>query len=385
MAYGTLKFRQAVAFQNLSFKKAVYSLGGQKAHKVKKRTKSTVENTEISMKNHALPIFLAFFAIFLLGPQAWGQYDDIYFDGEEEPTAQQQSYQEPPSNYDQNSYDRPEQEYVDARYDNAYAARIRRFHRPARGFNYYSNYYVDNYWYNPYQPGINIYCYNRYRPRRWRRWGYSYGWGYNNPYDPWYTPYNNWGYNPYNNWAWGYNPYRRAYNQGYWNGFHHGAGNNWYYESSAPNAANYVTTRYSRGSDPNIQRSRSRAVNGYDTHQRQAAPASLHTSGVMTPNRVRRSDLGSGNNGGSHSQTDRQTQTTTPNTTRSRRSDLGSGNNNRSNSTRNNGRVKNRNRSNNRSYNNSSRSSSRSSGRSNSRSNSSSRSSSKSSRKSRGR
>lgn len=35
----TLKFRQAAAFQNLSFKKAVYSLGGQKAHKVKKGLK----------------------------------------------------------------------------------------------------------------------------------------------------------------------------------------------------------------------------------------------------------------------------------------------------------------------------------------------------------
>lgn len=94
------------------------------------------------------------------------------------------------SGYDEDSY-----------YDYAYAARIRRFHRPSCGWGYYNDYYTNLYWYtaDPFLWGVSIYlgydwwypyygCYPYYS-----RWGYTYpymygfydyayGWNFYYPY-----------------------------------------------------------------------------------------------------------------------------------------------------------------------------------------------------------
>lgn len=216
--------------------------------------------------------------------------DDIYFDGVDK--IKIETAKEEPAVKSAED-DRYEDDYVDEEYEYAYSARIRRFHQPARGFSYYSNYYVDNYWYDPFMPGVNIYNVQPfYAHHSWgwaypyggwgSAWGSNYGWGWSN-YSGYYS-YFNYGFSPYwGNQQWGYrNPYWGAYNNGYWSGYNQGYWNGWYgnnwnsnnsgnwgwFESSAPNAANFVTNRQSRSSDTGIHRSRNTPVPGYDTEQR---------------------------------------------------------------------------------------------------------------------
>lgn len=99
------------------------------------------------------------------------------------------------SEYDEDSY-----------YDYAYAARIRRFHRPACGLGYYNDYYTNLYWYtdDPCLWGVSIYLgydwwypYYGYRPYYYR-WGYTYPYmyGFYNYAYGWnfYYPYSYFGY-----------------------------------------------------------------------------------------------------------------------------------------------------------------------------------------------
>jgi hypothetical protein len=239
------------------------------------------------MKKHIYIFSLTVLAAFL-GSSLWAQgNDDLYFDGVETPKKKEIVIEESKI-IDEIS---EEEDYVDENYEYEYSARIRRFHEPARGFSYYSNYYVDNYWYDPFMPGVNIYVVQPFYTQYSWGWGYPYsGWGYNSWGNGWgyygaYYQYNNFGYNGWGNqwgngWGnqWGYNPYWAGYNNGYWNGWYNNGwrnngwnnNNNWngWFESAAPNAGNFVTNRYPRGSDAGVHRSRNTPVQGYDNQQR---------------------------------------------------------------------------------------------------------------------
>jgi hypothetical protein len=234
------------------------------------------------MKKHFSIFLMTALAIFhCQGLSAQGN-DDLYFDGVEKLKKQEIVVEEPELKQDSDLS--AEDDYVDESYEHEYSARIRRFHQPARGFSYYSNYYTDNYWYDPFMPGMNIYVMQPYYMHN------SWGWSY--PYSAWGNGFNSWGYgwssyggfnnfynyNPWGNYwgsPWGYSPYWSGYNYGYmngWynNGWHHQSNNlNGWFESAAPNAGNFVTNRYPRGSDTGIHRSRNTPVQGYDNQQRQ--------------------------------------------------------------------------------------------------------------------
>lgn len=109
-------------------------------------------------------------------------------------------------------------------YDNAYAARIRRFNNPIYGTGYYDTYNTNAYFYNgnPGCYGTSIYSsYNM----GYGGGNYGNGWGYYSPsnsfWNAYYNPYyNGFGYgNGWNNgWSmgYGYNPYNyNAYGYGY--------------------------------------------------------------------------------------------------------------------------------------------------------------------------
>ena len=90
-----------------------------------------------------------------------------------------------------NYYDDDEYVYYDDDdYEYRYSSRIRRFHRPFNGFNYYSPCYTDRYWYdwnNPYMWGQSIYMADPFFSPfyYWPSSGFyiSFGWG-----NSWYRP-----------------------------------------------------------------------------------------------------------------------------------------------------------------------------------------------------
>lgn len=108
--------------------------------------------------------------------------DDIYYN----PNNQYDTEYNRVDSYASNDSYATDDEYVyydDDAYEYEYQARIRRFHQPNNGFGYYSGYYVDRYWYNPYNP---------------RTWANSI---YDAPFDPFY--YNNLGFYTGFSWGWG--------------------------------------------------------------------------------------------------------------------------------------------------------------------------------------
>ena len=145
-------------------------------------------------------------------------------------------------------------------YDYYYSSRIRRFHNPYRGFNYYSNVYTDYYYYDPYYAGSTIYVVNDYwgPQRNWWHWNgpYSYvgvGWGWgagwHSGWGGYWGPgqYYGWGCRPHwhgNHWGWGgwrngyWNGYNNGYNNGYWagywDGYRDGHWDNWWRSSANP-------------------------------------------------------------------------------------------------------------------------------------------------------
>ncbi len=199
------------------------------------------------------------------------QYDDIYFDGTETVIKKNKTDKQSLNSdnveifedeysetevVEENSY---KEEYIEDEnyepYEYEYASKVRRFHNSAPGFSYYSNYYVDNYWYdsyNPYYYGTSIYVTPNYG--YYNGWGPSYYYGWNNHYN--YHHQNQFGWN---NWGWrspnqgygfyGYNNYGYGYNN--WCPNYAYQSNNWGYNfaSSSPNASNYVVDRNRRGSD----------------------------------------------------------------------------------------------------------------------------------------
>ncbi|MEZ4948569.1 MAG: hypothetical protein R2784_04155 [Saprospiraceae bacterium] len=136
------------------------------------------------------------------------QYDDLYYD----PSIDGNSYgytEEKDYNSDDNSennsyretenrnnYDYDDDGYsYDDNYDFYYTSRIRRFHRPYYGFNYFDPVYVDAYYYDPFiwRPGVTVMIYDDFWSynsfRRWNRWNRWNNW---NRWNTGFYPYNNW-------------------------------------------------------------------------------------------------------------------------------------------------------------------------------------------------
>jgi len=182
------------------------------------------------MKKAILPAILC-----LAFVSANAQFDDIYFDPSQDKPAQtvatnyagsNQLYAEDIEEYYDNDY---QEGYDD--YDYYYTARIRRFHRPMYGFNYFDPFYSDMWYYDPSMvrmaPGVtllihnNPWSYNRFRSLNYwnyRSWmnspnlfwhDYGYGaFGYGRNYG-FVSPYGGFGWggrnlwNPYSGWGFG--------------------------------------------------------------------------------------------------------------------------------------------------------------------------------------
>jgi hypothetical protein len=181
------------------------------------------------MKVHTFKNLLAAMALICLVPAANAQFDDVYYDPDNvDPGYNSTSYDDPDADAI-TYYDDDEYEYYDD-YDYYYSSRIRRFHQPYRGFDFYDPCYVSFSYYDPfyydayYYPGASIYIsfgdadYWGYRNwRRWSRWNRYSHW--NNWCTPasYYYSYNSWCAPSYNYWGGyhGYHSYSNYYNNYY--------------------------------------------------------------------------------------------------------------------------------------------------------------------------
>ena len=185
------------------------------------------------MKNTLNQIYLALFLAFI-SQGIHAQFDDIYYDPDKDqqvPYSNQRNQDVP----DKDEYSHGKEKHLNANdsdYDDAYsewddqdyyyASRIKRFHRPYHGFDYYSPCYADYYFYDNYEYSdpwffdrdiysTRWYYYDSYRWNRWNSYRY-----YSRPY---------WSY-----WDWclGWNPYSYSYGYGYWP-YRYDYGNPYYY------------------------------------------------------------------------------------------------------------------------------------------------------------
>lgn len=171
-------------------------------------------------------MFLALFG----AHQLMAQYDDIYFNPDEDYNYEYEYSEDYSDDYsDDETYayndtdDRDDgyddEDYYYDDYNYYYTSRIRRFHRPYRGFGFYDPVYVDMFYYDPFINGfggaawgssIYINVYNGWGWNRWNRWN---SWGRWN--DPWRS---GWGWNSWNR-GWGYggwNSWNRGWGYGGW-------------------------------------------------------------------------------------------------------------------------------------------------------------------------
>lgn len=206
---------------------------------------------------------------------ALAQYDDVYYDPERNNnrTYTERRQVQPkttPAQTEEYTYD---ENYDDEEYDYYYTSRIRRFHRPYAGFNYFDPIYVDAYYYDAFaRPGVTVliyddpfgyYGYNRMsRFNRWNGWAYG-GWNRFNRFNSW----NSWGnYDPYCMWSnpglsfgfgrWNsfgfnnWNSFGYGFNGSYWGNSWFNTptwGNNYYY-----NNINYYTNNQNNDNNRNI-------------------------------------------------------------------------------------------------------------------------------------
>lgn len=178
------------------------------------------------MKKHKLNIGLIILLSCGFVSMALSQTDDLYYD----PDKDSEYYYSSP--YDNNSleyndneeYDDDEYEYFDE-YDYEYTSRIRRFHRPYYGFDFFDPCYVDLYYYDPFFfPFTTVLIYDSYYPwryyRRWSRWNWGFGYNswrgsyfvfsynFGSPwYNPWYSPWYGNTYYVNNYYYGGFDPY----------------------------------------------------------------------------------------------------------------------------------------------------------------------------------
>jgi hypothetical protein len=165
------------------------------------------------MKNTLNNLFLAvFLALITQGIQA--QFDDLYFDPDQDSGKKEYYRDNDRDSYKKNDleedfYDDDYREWEDQDY--YYSSRIKRFHRPYRGFDYFHGCYIDYVFYDPYDfnPWYfsgNIYS-SHYGYRdyyNWRRWHHQ-------PYHS-YSYWNHW------DWCWGWSSYPVTFHYHYWPG-----------------------------------------------------------------------------------------------------------------------------------------------------------------------
>lgn len=187
-------------------------------------------NQILTMKVYTLKSFFLTLAIACIVPSAYAQFDDVYYDPDQdhlsyESYTDDQSYGEDTGEV--TYYDNDEYEYFDD-YDYYYSSRIRRFHRPYTGFDFYDPYYVSYNYYDPYYndsyyyPGSTIYIsfgadywdYRNWRRwQRWNRWNSFYAWhspaSYYYSYNSWCAPSHHYwgGYHSYHSYSNYYNNY----------------------------------------------------------------------------------------------------------------------------------------------------------------------------------
>jgi hypothetical protein len=274
------------------------------------------------MKQYTL---LTILVMMLTANIAQAQYDDIYYDPSRDTrkatpsrSTSQKEYRDDSNEYntanDEQYYEGGDNyyEYDDDYDDYQYSSRIRRFHRPVRGFGYYDHAYVDYYYYDPFyydrffmQPNIivgfgNSY-WNRYnRFNRWNNWNwYDRYWGnYCFNYDSYWRPFNSFGWNSWANdpWCfnggyWGntaYNYYYPRYSYPYYNSGNFFGGNNFSNNNNNNNGVGLNTgnpkgTHYGarRGSTLNSPVSPTGISNG---NGRSGYPTRDGSGGVQQPN-----------------------------------------------------------------------------------------------------
>lgn len=146
---------------------------------------------------------------------AFAQYDDLYYNPDNN-VSESTTVTSPSS--DQNyaamrgnqlsSYE--SQNFDNDEYDYYYTSRIRRFHRPLYGFNYFDPYYTDLYYYDPFMPMGSYTAMIYDRPYSYSSWAYARAirraaffnpWlfrpAYGSFYDPFFNPGLAFGYNSF--------------------------------------------------------------------------------------------------------------------------------------------------------------------------------------------
>lgn len=163
-------------------------------------------------------------SLVLLGANGlYAQHDDMYYDPQKD-KGFFDNYKPNKNTYSDKDYSYEDEEYYDDEaydyyddYDYYYSSRIRRFHRPYYGFNFFDPVYVDMSYYDPFlSPGMTMliyddvfafnswYRFNRWNSwNRWNRWN-NFGWyggnSINFNFNFGYSPWNSWGYNSWNRW-----------------------------------------------------------------------------------------------------------------------------------------------------------------------------------------
>ncbi|MBK8484935.1 MAG: hypothetical protein IPO86_06590 [Saprospiraceae bacterium] len=170
------------------------------------------------MKNTSNTLYIAIFLAFISqGIKA--QFDDVYYDPDKDRPVERikEDYKQTTTPLNEDSYS--ETYDNSSEYDNQYSeweeqdyyytSKIKRFHRPFRGFDYYDPCYVDSYFYDPFD----------FNPWYYDRDIYVSGWGYTD-----YSRWRHWGhqshyYNPYwaqRDWCSGWSSFPVSYSYYYW-------------------------------------------------------------------------------------------------------------------------------------------------------------------------
>ncbi|WP_373549495.1 hypothetical protein [Haliscomenobacter sp.] len=185
---------------------------------------------------------------------ALAQYDDVYYDPERNNNrTYTERRQVQPKTTPAQTEEYVDENYDEEEYDYYYTSRIRRFHRPYAGFNYFDPVYVDAYYYDAFaRPGVAVliyddpfgyYGFNRMsRFNRWNGWAYG-GWNRFNRMNSW----NSWGnYDPYCMWSnpglsFGFNRWN-SFGMNNWNSF--GFGNPYWANSGWFNTPTWGNNNY---------------------------------------------------------------------------------------------------------------------------------------------
>lgn len=189
-----------------------------------RNTRNKISHTMKGKNKSLIWMLPALFVLALIAP-AYAQ-DDLYYDPstDTKPVPKYEETYDEPNNVTRR-YDGDDEYYEEDDYAYEYSSRIRRFHRPAYGVDYYDPLFVDLYYYDPFfLPGASIYTYGYGDYWAWRRWQRWQRWNAWNPWNPW-SGYG-WGLG-WNSWT-GWNV---GFGWGGWNAWNYpGVWNNYYYD-----------------------------------------------------------------------------------------------------------------------------------------------------------